>query len=187
MRKLATHLEPTAPKNRGRWEVSLRKWNEFGADTFCSALQNRDAARHSKTGFASVTRIEEKGRTNGFGKWFVSVAKDHHSRLLPIEPALKRFIERVRVHNVMNEKLAPIQFGDFSESVAESRIIGIPQNCSNGSNLFKFQDEPGLPDVATVKDVVNSGEEFRHFWIEEIVSIRNDADSEHGAWCVFRV
>jgi len=38
-----------------------------------------------------------------------------------------------------------------------------------------------------MKDVINARKEFRDFRIEEVMSIRDDADAEHGAYCVLRV
>jgi hypothetical protein len=34
--------------------------NEFSANVFCGAVQNRNAARHSETGFSSIARIEKE-------------------------------------------------------------------------------------------------------------------------------
>jgi len=107
------------------------------------------------------------------------VSKNNDSGFLAIQPALKRFIGFVRVHNVMNEKFAPIQFNNFRLPELQARIVSIAEDGRDRRNLFKLQDQPSLADVAAVQDVVNAGEEFGYFRIEEVVSIRDDADAEH--------
>ena len=44
------------------------------------AVQDRHGALKAEARFASVPRIEEERAVDGFAKWFVRVAEDHHVR-----------------------------------------------------------------------------------------------------------
>ena len=107
------------------------------------------------------------------------VAKDNHSRFLALQPALKRFIGFVRLHNVMDQKFAPSQLDNFRLPELQTRIVRVAEDRGNRRNLFKLQDQPGLANIATVQDMVNARKEFRDFRIQEIVCIGDDADAEH--------
>lgn len=107
------------------------------------------------------------------------VTKDHRSRLLSIEPAFERFVERVRVHNVMNHKLVPAQLDDFRLPEMKPRIVSVSQDCCYWGEFLKLKNQPSLADVAGMKDVVNAREQFSYFRIKEVMSIGYDTDAEH--------
>jgi len=68
------------------------------------------------------------------------VAKDNNSWFLPSEPASELFVQRVRVHNVMNEKFAAIQFDYFRLPEMKTRIVYISQDRRYRSNLLKLKN-----------------------------------------------
>src|SRR6266481_7249653 len=107
------------------------------------------------------------------------VAKHKDSGFLALQPALKRFIGLMRVHNVMDQKFAPIQLGNFRWPELQTRIVRVTQDRGNQRNLFKLQDQPGPANVTTVQDVVNAGEKLRDFRVQKIVSIGDDTNAEH--------
>jgi len=126
------------------------------AHLFRRAMENGNAALHSETRLASITRIEEKSGSDHFRELLVGMTKDNNVRLLAAQSALERLVRRVRIDYVVDEKFAPRELDDFCLSIVKSRIIRIALDRGHGGNLFKLQDEPRLTDVACMKDVVNS-------------------------------
>ncbi len=101
------------------------------------------------------------------------------------DAGLDRIGERLRIHNVLQEKPAAGEFDHFSQPVMETRIIRIAGNRRHRRDLFQRQDDGRQADVAAVEDMVHAGEKLREAGIEVVMGVGDDADS-HGAWCVVR-
>ncbi len=86
------------------------------------------------------------------------VTEDHHRRSLSLESLFERFVECVRVHNVVDEKLVAAQLDDFRLPEVKSRIIRVSQDCCYWSDRLKLKNQASLADVAGMKDVVNARE-----------------------------
>jgi hypothetical protein len=69
----------------------------------------------------------------------------------------------------------PVQLLDSLGREASERIV-IAFDCDDRSNLFKPRDDLELADVAGVNDQVHTREDRHDRFIEQAMSVRNDAD-----------
>jgi hypothetical protein len=90
----------------------------------------------------------------------VRVAKHDHVRTLARDAELELFLQRVRVHDVMNEKFAPGQRDGFGEPEG-GRTVRVADHRRDRRNRFQFNDDGIGPDVARVQDVADAVEKFK--------------------------
>ena len=73
-------------------------------------MQQRHAALEVEARFARVTWIEIPNAADGLVERFVRVAKHNRVRLLLLHPVGQQYRGRVRLHDVLQQKLVPAQF-----------------------------------------------------------------------------
>ena len=107
------------------------------------------------------------------------VTKDYHCRLVSLESLLERFVERVRVHNVVDEKLAAAQLDDFRLPEMKARIVGVAQDCCYWKRSPQVEESGESGQCRRREGCGQRPRIVRHFRIQEVVSIGYDTDPEH--------
>ena len=88
---------------------------------------------------------------------------------------LEIFLQRVRVHDVVNEKFALGERNHLGDPEGGRTIRVAEHGCDRG-NRFQFNDDGIAAHVARVQDVTDAGENFRDFRVEQTVRVGNKAN-----------
>src|SRR5216684_253742 len=92
---------------------------------FGRAVENSQRTFHSEARLSGVARIEKRNRSDAFEKWLVRVAKHDDLRLLTLDFPGQRVFQRMRIHDVMQQKFAASQRYSFCEAIRQLRLISV--------------------------------------------------------------
>ena len=140
-------------------------------------MEDGDAPVKVEPVLSRVARVEKEDASDRLAKRFVSVAKDNYGRFVLLNAVLQRNIQRVRIDDVVNQKLLVGQLNGLGQSIPEPRVVGVTANSGDRRDLFELEQDARLPDVASMQNMVDPREELGNLRVEEIVSIRNDTES----------
>ena len=110
------------------------------------------------------------------------MAENDHIRPLASDSALEIFGQRLRVYNVMYQKLPARQGNHFGRAIIHSGIVSIARHSGGRCDRFQLQNDRLRSDIAGVQNMLYSAEKARDLRIQKIVSVRNDADFHRCAF-----
>ena len=134
-------------------------------------MQNRNRPLHPKTQFPRVTRIEIERPLQRFAERLVRVAKHYDIRAFPSEPRLKRVIQVVRIHNMMEQEFATVQLNHLSLSITETGVVSVARDRRDRRYTLQRQQYFWKPYITCVQDTVDTFQQVRQFQVEEIVCV----------------
>ena len=108
----------------------------------------------------------------------MGVAEDHDIGTLGFEVPFESCGWGRNIHDMMHQEFPATEKDHLCFFEGDFRI-GIAEHGGYRSNRLELRDQPRHPDVATVKNMIDSLERSQDRLVEVSMRVRNDANLEH--------
>src|SRR5438046_5607400 len=142
-------------------------------------MQQGNGPFHAESRFTGISRVEVQDLLQLFGKRLMRMAEDHDVGPMAGNGAPDHLRGVMGSDDVMDQKLVSRELNDVGLGIIEARVVGVARYSCDWRDFFQFQKDTGEPDVARMQNVRHPLEEQVDARIEEVVRVRNNANS-HG-------